>query len=78
MRLAPHPGNSYDLAPSDFFLFVYVKACLKGMVFLSYEELLDAIGEVVTSIKLETLSAVFEHWTKRLEWMSKNNGDYYP
>jgi hypothetical protein len=22
--------------------------------------------------------AVFEHWMERLEWVSKNNGDYYP
>jgi hypothetical protein len=48
------------------------------MVFPSYEELLDAIGEVVTGIESETLNAVFERWMKRLEWMSKNNGDYYP
>jgi transposase len=45
--LAPHPPYSPDLAPSDFFLFGYVKERLKGMVFPSYEELRDAIGEVV-------------------------------
>jgi hypothetical protein len=48
------------------------------MVFPSYEELLDAIGEVVTCIESETLTAVFGHWTERLEWVSKNNGGYYP
>jgi hypothetical protein len=48
------------------------------MVSPSYEELLDAIGEVVTGIESETLTAVFEPWMERLEWMSKNNGDYYP
>jgi histone-lysine N-methyltransferase SETMAR len=41
LRLAPHPPYSPDFAPSDFFLFGYVKECLKGMVFPSYEELLD-------------------------------------
>jgi transposase len=61
LRLAPHPPYSPDLAPSDFFLFGYVKERLKGMVFPSYEELLDAVGEVVTGIELETLTAVFEH-----------------
>jgi transposase len=45
LRLAPHPLYSHDLAPSDFFLFGYVKERLKGMVFPSYEELLDAIGK---------------------------------
>jgi exonuclease VII small subunit len=48
------------------------------MVFPSYEELLDAIDEVVTAIESEILTAVFEHWVERLEWASKNNGDYYP
>jgi hypothetical protein len=46
LRLAPHSPHSLDLAQSDFFLFGYVKECLKRMVFSSYEEFLDAIGEV--------------------------------
>jgi histone-lysine N-methyltransferase SETMAR len=78
LRLAPHPPYSPDLVPSDFFLFGYVKERLRGRVFPSYEALLDAIGEVVTGIESETLTAVFEHLVERLEWMSKNNGDYYP
>jgi hypothetical protein len=48
------------------------------MLFPSHEESLDAISEVVTGIESETLTAVFEHWMERLEWVSKNNGDYYP
>jgi hypothetical protein len=48
------------------------------MVFQSYEELLDAIDEMVTGIESETLIAMFEHWMERLEWVPKNNGDYYP
>jgi hypothetical protein len=78
LRLAPHPPCSPDLALSDFFLFGYVKERLKGMVFPSYEELLGAIGEVVTGIEPETLTAMFEHWMERLRWTSKNNGDYSP
>jgi histone-lysine N-methyltransferase SETMAR len=54
LRLALHPPYSPDLRPSDFFLFGSVKERLKGMVFPSYEELLDAIGEVVTGIESET------------------------
>jgi hypothetical protein len=41
LRFVLHPPHSTDLAPSDFFLFDYVKELLKGMVFPSYEELLD-------------------------------------
>jgi transposase len=75
---ALHPPYSSVLAPSDFFLFGYTKERLKGMLFPSYEELLDAISEVVTGIESETWTTVFEHWIDRLEWDSKNNGDYYP
>jgi transposase len=77
LRFVPHPPYSPDLAPSDLFLFGYVKERLKGMVFPAYEELLDVIGEVVTGIESETLTAVFEHWMERLELVSQNNGDYY-
>jgi histone-lysine N-methyltransferase SETMAR len=78
LRLAPHPPYSLNLTPSDFFLFGYVKERLKGILFPSYEELLDAIGEVVTGIESETLTAVFEHWMERLGCVSENNGEYYP
>jgi hypothetical protein len=77
LRLAPHPPCSPDLAPSDYFMFGYVKERLEGMMFPSYEELLDTISEVVTGIESETLIAVFDHWIERLKCVSKNNGDYY-
>jgi transposase len=73
LRLGFHPPYSPDLAPSDFFLFGYVKTRLKGMAFRSYEELLNAIVEVVTGIESQTLTSVFEHWMEGLEWVSKNN-----
>jgi hypothetical protein len=76
LQLARHSPCSHDLALPDFCLFGYVKKRLRGMVFPLYKELLDAIGEVVTGIESETLTAVFEHWM-RLEWVSKNNGDHY-
>jgi hypothetical protein len=39
----------------------------KEWYFQSHEELLDALGEVVTGIESETLTAVFEHWMERLK-----------
>jgi hypothetical protein len=32
----------------------------------------------VTAIPGDTLHSVFEHWIERLEWVSRNNCDYYP
>jgi transposase len=58
LRLSPPPLYSPDLAPSDLFLFGYVKERLKRMAFPSYEQLLDSIDEVVPGIDSETLTAV--------------------
>jgi hypothetical protein len=48
------------------------------MTFSTREELLTGIHEVLADITAETLQGVFEHWMQRLEWVSQNNGDYYP
>jgi hypothetical protein len=61
-----HPTHLISHHPT-FFLFGYVKEHLKGMVFPSYEELLNAIGEAMTGIESETLTVVFEHWMEKLE-----------
>jgi hypothetical protein len=59
--LATHSPYSLDLAPSDFILFKHVKHCLPEMAFASHEELLTAIGEIVTDIPNGTLHHVFDH-----------------
>jgi hypothetical protein len=33
LRLAVHPPNSPDFAPSDFFLFGHIEHCLQGIAF---------------------------------------------
>jgi hypothetical protein len=71
-----HPTHLISHHPTSFCSIM--SRNLKGMMFPLYEELLDAIGEVVTCIESETLTAVFEHWMERLKWVSHNNGDYYP
>jgi hypothetical protein len=75
LRLAIRPPYSPDLAPPHFFLLGHVKYCLQGMAFSSPEELLAAIGEIVAAISIESVHGPFEHWMKRLEWASQNNGD---
>jgi hypothetical protein len=78
LRLASHLPYSPDLAPWDFFLFGYDKNCLEGASFQSPEEIFAAIAERVTAIPGDTLHSVFEDWMEILEWVSRNNGDYYP
>jgi transposase len=78
LGLAVHPPYSPDLTPSNFFLFGHIKHCLQGIAFPSSEELFAAIHEIVGAIPRPTLEDMFQHWMKRLEWVSQNNGDYSP
>jgi histone-lysine N-methyltransferase SETMAR len=64
-KSAPHPPYSPDLAPSDFYLFGYVKRCLAGLSFEDAHQLLAAIEAVLHGIEKVTLQALF------LEWMGR-------
>jgi hypothetical protein len=78
LRLVIHPLYSPDRAPSHFFRFGHVKNRLHGITFQSHDESLAGIVAVFSQVPIETLQRVFEHWMERLEWVSQNNGDYYP
>jgi hypothetical protein len=63
---------SPDLAPSDFYLFGYVKRCLAGLSFADADQLLAAVEGIVKV----TLQAVFLEW---MDWFRKYitaNGEY--
>jgi histone-lysine N-methyltransferase SETMAR len=47
----PHPPYSPDLAPSDFWLFGYLKTSLVGQTFDEPEQLLEAITEFLNEIQ---------------------------
>jgi histone-lysine N-methyltransferase SETMAR len=51
MKWAPHPPYSPDLAPSDFYLFRYVRRCLTGLSFEDPDQLLAAVEGVLESIE---------------------------
>jgi hypothetical protein len=78
LRLVVRPSYSPGLAPSDFFLFGYIKHFPSGIAFPSRQELLAAIHEIVGAILRPTLEDVFLHWMERPECVSHNNDDYYP
>lgn len=72
----PHPLYSPDLAPSDYFLFGYLKEKLAGLSFTSPEELFDAITEILHEIPSDIMNKVFESWIKRCDEIINNNGEY--
>ena len=55
-----------DLAPSDFFLFGFLKTRLKGKRFQTHDQLVMAVKAEIASISKETLARVLEEWIQRL------------
>ena len=66
-KRAPHPAYSPDIAPSDFFLFGYMKEMLKGSSFKSLDDLKERIHEILSKISREIRLSVFEKWIQRCE-----------
>jgi hypothetical protein len=62
MKQAPHPPCSPDLAPSDLFLFGYVRGKLMGYRAETPSEFLVRIRVILVEILRETLNAVFLEW----------------
>jgi transposase len=77
LRNASHPPYSPDLAPSDFFLFGYLKEKMKGESFTSNDELLERVIQILNDIPPETLTKVFDEWIDRLQACINANGDYF-
>jgi hypothetical protein len=59
MKNAPHPLCWPDLAPSDFYLFGYVKQLLAGQEFPDRGAILDAVQDIMRVIGKVTLDQVF-------------------
>jgi histone-lysine N-methyltransferase SETMAR len=76
MKQAPHPPYSPDLAPSDFFLFGYVKGKLTVYRAETPSELLVRIRVILVEIPRETLDAVFLEWMERLQKCVQVDGEY--
>jgi hypothetical protein len=62
MKQSPYPPYSPDMAPSDCFLFDYVKGKLMGYRTETPSELLVGIWIILAEIPRETLNAVFLEW----------------
>jgi len=77
VRVLSHPSYSPDIAPSDFFLFGYVKTHLKGSSFDGPETLASRVAEIVKGIPATMLHSVFENWKERLKRVNESDGGYY-
>ena len=73
---APHPPYSPDLAPSDFYLFGYLKGAISGSCFSCFEEMQQRVTDEITNISPKILRSVFNNWIRRLENCISNGGEY--
>jgi histone-lysine N-methyltransferase SETMAR len=76
MKSAPHPPYSPDLAPSNFYLFGYVKRCLARLSFEDVDQLLAAVEGILEGAEKVTLQAVFLDWMDQLWKYIDNNGEH--
>jgi hypothetical protein len=57
MKIAPHPLYSPDLAPTDVFLFGYIKQKIADQEFVSPDDLLEAMERHLTIFQYPSLKA---------------------
>lgn len=70
-----HPPYSPDLAPSDFWLFDYVKQRLDSQP--DVQSLSNAITEIISTIPKQEYLKTFEKWIERMELCIKHEGHYF-
>jgi hypothetical protein len=76
MKQAPHSPYSPDLAPSDFFLFGYVKGRLMGYRVETASQFLVRIRVILAEIPRETLNPVFLEWMEQLQRCVQVDDEY--
>jgi len=71
-----HPAYSSDLAPSDFFLFGFLKTKLRSSSFVNEEDLFAKVVEILESIPNIDLKKAYDEWIRRLHRCIDNGGNY--
>ena len=76
MKRLEHPPYSPDLAPSDFFLFGFLKTSLQGSSFGTPEELFGQISKILHGIEKDVFLRVYHEWISRLRMCIDRGGGY--
>jgi hypothetical protein len=64
------------MAPSDFYLFGYIKHLLVGHKLPDREALLDAVRHILEGLDKCDLDRVLLAWMERVERCIRTNGEY--
>jgi hypothetical protein len=63
----PHSPYSPDLMPSDFYLFLNIKADLEHTGIIDDDQVLEELHTILRSIPGQGLERVFEAWRERVQ-----------
>jgi transposase len=74
--LTSHPSYSSHLAPSEFFLFGYLKKKMVEINLESPQELIDWIRSTFDAIPRHLLDEVFKSWLRRAQDCINSKGTY--
>jgi hypothetical protein len=77
VKLAPHPSYSPDLAPSDCFLFGYIKTKISDQEFVPPDGLLQAIREKFDRLSKSVLESLFYEWLIHIEIYFDYQNSYF-
>ena len=72
-----HPPYSPDLAPSDFFLFGYLKKMLEGSSFKDDDDVIEKVREILESMDHTLLKNSYYEWIKRLKKCISLEGEFF-
>ena len=75
INVIPHPPYSSDLAPSDFWLFNYLKRDLD--TYPDAENLPKAVDNVLDSMLVDAHKKTFKNWIERMKLCIEHRGDYF-
>jgi histone-lysine N-methyltransferase SETMAR len=75
-KRTPLPPYSPDIAPSDFFLFGWLKTQLEQTEYNGENELYEVVNDILTGFSIKIIETVFVDWMNRLRRLIDGNGDY--
>jgi len=75
LSVLSHPPYSPDLAPSDFWLFNYIKTRLSDHN--DVQSLYEAVTEILENVPKDEYLKAFKKWKERMELCIKHEGKYF-
>jgi hypothetical protein len=76
IKRVAHQLFSPDIAPSDFFLFGWLKGELSSRPVNEINGLFEIVEIILSTLTPDTIARVFVNWIERLKQVIDTNGDY--